>query len=69
MCVTCAYIAQRRAQRPDRDILLEEIANSGFEAVGRKYGVSGKAIVKWCKAYDLPTKKKDIVELYKSRLK
>lgn len=65
-CNKCSHIMQRKVERPDKDTLLREVAENGFEATGRKYGVSGKAIVKWCKAYNLPTKKKDIVELYKS---
>lgn len=68
-CEHCLSIMQRKVERPDEDTLLEEIAQSSFLAVGRKYGVSDNAIRKWCKSYNLPTKKKEIVELYKSRLK
>ena len=37
----------RKVERPPREQLLEEIDELGYEAVGRKYGVSGNAIRKW----------------------
>jgi len=64
LCSTCKGIADRKVERPSKEILLSEIATSSFVAVGKKYGVSDKAIVKWCKAYGLPIHKKEIVELY-----
>ena len=64
-CVECSAKMQRIVERPSRDQLLMEIANSSFVKVGMKYGVSDKAIVKWCKAYGLPTHKKELVNLYK----
>lgn len=67
LCVECYNKQQRIVERPSKEILLEEVATSSFEAVGRKYGVSGNAIKKWCKAYGLPHLKKDIVILYKSQ--
>lgn len=69
LCKCCSSIAQRKVERPDRDTLLEEIANSSFLAVGKKYNVSDTAIRKWCKNYNLPVKKKELVELYKNCLK
>lgn len=66
-CTDCYNKIQRRAERPDPQTLLKEIATSSFVKVGVKYGVSDKAIVKWCAAYGLPTKKKDLVELYKQQ--
>lgn len=68
-CSKCSHLMQRKAERPHKDVLLQEIVQNGFEATGRKYGVSGNAIKKWCKAYDLPTKKNELKELYESRLK
>lgn len=66
-CKDCYDTIQRRTERPDPETLLKEIATSSFVKVGAKYGVSDKAIVKWCVAYGLPTKKKDLVELYKQQ--
>ena len=65
MCKNCADKKQRHAERPDRDTLLKEIANSSFVAIGSKYGVTDNAIRKWCAAYGLPTHAKEIKELYK----
>ena len=67
LCRKCSHEQQRIVERPSKEQLLKEIATSSFEAVGRKYGVSGKAISKWCKAYGLPYLKKDIVKLYQSQ--
>jgi hypothetical protein len=47
-----AHLARRRVQRPPREQLLREVAELGYLAVGRKYGVSDNAIRKWCRAYE-----------------
>lgn len=65
MCKNCADQKQRHTERPDRDTLLKEIANSSFVATGSKYGVTDNAVRKWCAAYGLPTHTKEIKELYK----
>lgn len=44
-------LKQRRVQRPPYQALLSEIEEAGYEAVGRKYGVSGSAIRKWIACY------------------
>lgn len=41
-----------RVQRPPYEQLCAEIAASGYEAVGRRFGVSGDAIRKWRRAYE-----------------
>ena len=58
----CCRCAQRKVEnRPDPNSLMHMIAEKGFEATGRFFGVSGKTISKWCKAYGLPWHKKDIM--------
>jgi hypothetical protein len=42
----------RKVQRPPYARLLETIAELGYEATGRQYGVSGNAIRKWVRAYE-----------------
>jgi len=42
----------RRAERPPFAQLLQEIEETNFLAVGRKYGVSDNAIRKWVRAYE-----------------
>ena len=62
LCKTCACAQRRKVERPDPIVLAQEILNSNFCAVGRKYGVTDNAIRKWCKAYGLPTKKQELQE-------
>jgi hypothetical protein len=49
-CLPCHAKASRKTARPPLEILMSEIANSSFIAVGRKYGVSDNAIRKWLRA-------------------
>lgn len=44
--------AARRAVRPPREELLRAIGSEGYEAVGRRHGVSGNAIRKWVGDYE-----------------
>lgn len=55
-CINCKSKKERKAERPCKEVLFNEIKASSFSAVGRKYGVSDNTIRKWCKAYGLPTK-------------
>jgi HNH endonuclease len=41
-----------KVPRPPYRELLREIADHGWSAVGRKYGVSGNAVRKWVQAYE-----------------
>lgn len=42
----------RRVDRPPHEQLLQEIADTSYVAVGRKYGVSDNAIRKWVRQYE-----------------
>ncbi len=42
----------RRVDRPSYKQLMQEIAETNYSAVGRKYGVSDNAIRKWVKTYE-----------------
>lgn len=57
----------RRAHIPQPDELIRLVATCGFSEVGRRYGVTGNSVKKWCKSYGLPYLKQEIVELYKNR--
>lgn len=46
-CTTCSHKIVRRVERPDMDVLRKEVDEIGWEATGRKYGVSGNAVKKW----------------------
>jgi HNH endonuclease len=42
----------RKVARPPHDQLLRAIADEGWSAVGRRYGVSDNAVRKWVRAYE-----------------
>jgi len=48
-CATCYQKSQRKVDRPNKDILLADIAELGYSGTGRKYGVSDNSIRKWLK--------------------
>jgi ribosomal protein L37E len=50
-CIDCGHLRQRRVERPDYKSLSTDVTSIGYEAVGRKYGVSGASIKKWLKSY------------------
>ncbi len=50
-CECCSRLARRKVKRPEKKVLLLEIAELGYCGTGRKYGISDKAIRKWVKAY------------------
>ena len=63
MCVTCSAFKQRKVERPSKDELLELIKVKPFTQIAKIYGVCDNTIRKWCKGYNLPYKKKDILNL------
>ena len=58
----CAKKSLQRTERPSREELKTLIRNEPFTVLGRKFGVSDKAIAKWCISYNLPSKKTEIVK-------
>lgn len=67
-CVECMIKSQYTVDRPSKEQLATEIVELGFEAVGRKYGVTGNAIKKWCVAYGLPKLKKELIQWVQNNL-
>ena len=59
-CKLCWDVLQRKVHRPDRNELKHKIRNESFVQIGKEYGVSDKAVSKWCKNYGLPYRSKDI---------
>lgn len=59
-CAKCLHMQQRKAERPTRDELKKLIRSTPFLAIGRRYGVSDRAIEKWCAAEGLPYKTREI---------
>jgi transposase-like protein len=39
-------------ERPPYEVLLKEVRERGWSAVGRTYGVSDNAVRKWVRAYE-----------------
>lgn len=54
---------QRRVERPSKEELFEMVKNKPFVVIAKEYGVSDRAVAKWCKQYNLPYRKKDIDQL------
>lgn len=50
-CTECYAKSQRRVERPELDVLLNDVKSYGYSATGRKYGVSDNMIRKWFKQY------------------
>lgn len=59
-CHTCAMKHRRKTERPTREELKLLIRTQTFTQLSKDFGVSDKAIVKWCINYNLPSRKKDI---------
>jgi hypothetical protein len=51
--IKCANIDHRKVIRPDRDVLSKLLWEKPTEQIGKFYGVSGKAVEKWAKIYQL----------------
>lgn len=61
LCKECATLNSRIVKdRPTREELKELIRNNSMIQVGKKFGVTDNTIRKWCKAVNLPSKKKEI---------
>ena len=59
-CATCEKKAKRVVERPERNELKKMIREMPFVKIAEIYGVSDKAITKWCSAANLPKRKEDI---------
>lgn len=61
-CVKCSLFLRRKVKnRPEKQELKNLIRNNTFVDIGKKYNVSDNTIKKWCKRYNLPSRKKDII--------
>ena len=50
-CPTCYQKSTRKTTRPPYTQLMQEIADTSYKAVGKKYGVSDNAVRKWVNTY------------------
>lgn len=67
ICFSCYQLAREEkamSRRPEPLELARLVKEKGFEGVGRIYNVTGSAIKKWCKDYDIPHLKVDLIKWY-----
>jgi len=48
-CKNCSFKTRRKIERPNIEILLEDVKELGYRGTGKKYGVSDNCIRKWIK--------------------
>ena len=58
-CRGCFCKSRRKVKRPTKEQLYNDLKETNFLQVGKKYGVSDNTIRKWCKNYNLPIKATD----------
>lgn len=51
--VQCRGMGQRKVERPSRKELAKDVLRLSWGAIGRKYGVTHKAVQKWAEQYGL----------------
>lgn len=62
VCSNCMHINKRKVERPSKEQLLKDWGqHKNINSISIKYGVSDNAIRKWFKYYDLPFRKKDLI--------
>jgi transposase-like protein len=69
LCFDCNHVLQMsNSSKPDKEVLIKDLYDlqGNFTKIGDKYGVSDNAVRKWCRKYNLPYKRKDIVSFRKS---
>lgn len=52
---------ENREDRPDKETLSKLIYSTPFTKIAEMYNVSDNAVRRWCKKYDLPYRKNDII--------
>lgn len=64
LCNEC-YLKMRWEEKkyPDREELKSLIRNFPFTEIGKMYKVTDNAVKKWCRKFNLPFRKKDILQI------
>lgn len=62
-CVYCANFNLRKVDWPNKEELLCLLKTKSIQKIGKKYGVDGNSVRKWCDFYNLPSKKAEIKKL------
>lgn len=53
LCPTCSSVSRRKVARIPKDELLSLLKDNTMTGIGKMYGLSGNAIVKWCQSYGI----------------
>lgn len=61
--VKCSSMTTRKVSRPTKTELEDLLKSHPMTIIGGMFGVSDNAVRRWCKSYDLPYRKKDILLL------
>lgn len=67
ICWTCYKKTIVSNKKPPIEELTKKIYYSSFSAVGREFGVSSNAVVKWCKSYGVPHTIKELRQWYEEQ--
>lgn len=62
-CAECSSLSQRKVVRPSKRELKKLLLEFSITQISEIYGISGNGIRRWCAAYNLPFKLKDIKKL------
>jgi group I intron endonuclease len=60
-CLNC-YLEDKAKNIPEKEKLINDLLTYSMLQIGKKYNVSDNAVRRWCKKYELPYKRKDIIE-------
>ena len=50
---SCANTYSRKTRRPPREKLIQLLISSNYTSIGKKFGVTGNAVKKWAKTYNI----------------
>ena len=67
-CLKCTYIKQRKVNRPEPLELARLIKEYGFIGTGKIFNVSDNSIKQWCKSYNIPHLKEELITWYNNKL-
>lgn len=67
-CLECCHMLQRKADRPEPIELARLIKENGFVGTGKIFNVDGNAIKQWCKVYNIPYLKTELIAWYNKEL-
>lgn len=67
MCLECFRKNQKEEGKPDKNVFINNLIENSFSDVSKMYNVSERTIRKWCKYFEIPSKRQDIIAQYKNQ--